>query len=213
MSFLKKRRKSSIKVKGLIILLLLVVALCIYTFYLLAPLHKKKLAYPPAPPAKKTPELKLPDYSYYCHQINQKTILFFERTGCSRKNIHLLKESPQKSKTKKWVYTEIEIYLPQNINLINISENLAKELKVFSPLKSKWETTEPNKVLFLICLNGVLSHSIILLHLPPQLAIIIDDLGENLALAKKFLALGIPLTFSILPNQTHSRTIEELAHN
>jgi polysaccharide deacetylase 2 family uncharacterized protein YibQ len=38
-----------------------------------------------------------------------------------------------------------------------------------------------------------------------RLAIVIDDIGYNLRMPRKFLALGLPLTFSILPNLPFSR--------
>lgn len=51
--------------------------------------------------------------------------------------------------------------------------------------------------------------------LPPpmaRVAIVIDDLGQDLEMAKKFLRVPLPLTFSILPFQQHSREIADLAH-
>jgi hypothetical protein len=37
-----------------------------------------------------------------------------------------------------------------------------------------------------------------------RLAIVIDDLGYNLSVPERLLALGLPLTFSIIPGQAHS---------
>ncbi|HOV84833.1 MAG TPA: divergent polysaccharide deacetylase family protein [Syntrophobacteraceae bacterium] len=42
-------------------------------------------------------------------------------------------------------------------------------------------------------------------------AIVIDDLGQDLQIAKRFLAVPLPLTYSILPYQQHSREIAHLA--
>lgn len=41
----------------------------------------------------------------------------------------------------------------------------------------------------------------------PKVAIVIDDLGQSLEMGKKFLALGVPLTYSILPYRPHSKTL------
>lgn len=41
----------------------------------------------------------------------------------------------------------------------------------------------------------------------PRVAIVVDDLGQDLELGKKFLSLGVPLTYSILPYRPHSRTL------
>jgi len=50
---------------------------------------------------------------------------------------------------------------------------------------------------------------------PPlgRIAIVIDDFGVNTEIAKKFLLLPFPVALSILPYQTHSREIAELAHS
>ncbi len=43
-------------------------------------------------------------------------------------------------------------------------------------------------------------------------AIVIDDLGPDLEIAKRFAALPFPVTLSVLPHQAHSRQIAEMAH-
>lgn len=51
---------------------------------------------------------------------------------------------------------------------------------------------------------------------PPTLArvaIVIDDFGQDLEMAKKFLEIPLPVTFSVLPYQSHSREIAQLAHD
>lgn len=45
-----------------------------------------------------------------------------------------------------------------------------------------------------------------------RVAIVIDDLGQDLEIAKKFLQVPLLLTFSVLPFQQHSREIADLAH-
>ena len=50
-------------------------------------------------------------------------------------------------------------------------------------------------------------------QLPARVAIVIDDLGEDLAFAKKLAGLPFPVTFSILPNCSHSAEIAALAHS
>jgi uncharacterized protein len=49
---------------------------------------------------------------------------------------------------------------------------------------------------------------------PPiaRVAIVIDDFGADLNIAKRFIELPIPITLSILPYQRYSREIAELAH-
>ena len=45
----------------------------------------------------------------------------------------------------------------------------------------------------------------------PRLTIVIDDLGGSLDQAKDILELGLPITFSILPNLTHTKDVDALA--
>ncbi|MBV9888193.1 MAG: divergent polysaccharide deacetylase family protein [Acidobacteria bacterium] len=46
----------------------------------------------------------------------------------------------------------------------------------------------------------------------PRLAIILDDLGQDYAVAEAVFALGYPLTISVLPNNPHSVDIAKEAH-
>lgn len=46
-----------------------------------------------------------------------------------------------------------------------------------------------------------------------RVAIVIDDFGPDMEMAKKFLNLPLAITFSILPYQRHSQDIAELAHS
>lgn len=49
---------------------------------------------------------------------------------------------------------------------------------------------------------------------PPigRVAIVIDDFGQDLKMAKRFLEIPLPITFAVLPHQRHSREIARLAH-
>jgi polysaccharide deacetylase 2 family uncharacterized protein YibQ len=51
--------------------------------------------------------------------------------------------------------------------------------------------------------------------LPPlgKVAIVIDDLGVDLKVAKDLLSIPLALTFSVMPQQSHSREISQLAHD
>ncbi len=50
---------------------------------------------------------------------------------------------------------------------------------------------------------------------PPigRVAIVIDDFGQDLKMAKEFLDIPLPITFSVLPHQPHSKEIARLAHS
>ncbi len=46
-----------------------------------------------------------------------------------------------------------------------------------------------------------------------RVAIVIDDFGQDLEVARKFLELPLALTFSVLPHQKYSQEVAELAHS
>jgi hypothetical protein len=46
----------------------------------------------------------------------------------------------------------------------------------------------------------------------PKMAIVIDDLGSDKEIAREILQLNLPITFSILPFTSHSKTIAKEAH-
>ncbi|SPF33914.1 conserved hypothetical protein [Syntrophobacter sp. SbD1] len=48
---------------------------------------------------------------------------------------------------------------------------------------------------------------------PSKIAIVIDDFGPDVRIARQFASLPFPVTLSILPHQAHSREIAELAHH
>ena len=47
----------------------------------------------------------------------------------------------------------------------------------------------------------------------PRIAIIIDDLGYDPKIAKKFISLHVPITFSILPYSPYRKKISRIAHD
>jgi polysaccharide deacetylase 2 family uncharacterized protein YibQ len=211
MALPKKRREPPFQVKGVIIFFILVIALCIYTFYFLVPSSKKKPEYISPPKPKRPIAPKIIDYTVTCRQINQQILLCAKNLGAQENDFRIVKEQSRQSTRKRWSHTEAEIYFPRTVDLSKASATLVAGLKDFSSLFSKDEKRK-NRFFLSVYLDGVLSHSFTLLHRPPQLAIIIDDLGQDLKQAKAFLDLGIPLTLSILPDQPYSRELEKMAH-
>ncbi|HJX30307.1 MAG TPA: divergent polysaccharide deacetylase family protein [Thermodesulfobacteriota bacterium] len=212
MSLQKKRREPPFQVKGVIIFFLVVIALCVYTFYFLVPSPaKKKPEYISTLKPKRPSAPKIKDYTATCRQINQQIFLCAKDLGAHEKDFRILKEQSLQRKGKRWIHTEAKIYFPRNVDLSEAAQTLVEELKDFPGLSSKREKEE-NQFSLSLWLDEVLSHSFTFLHRPPQLAIIIDDIGEDLKQTKEFLDLGIPLTLSILPDQSYSKGSEELAH-
>jgi polysaccharide deacetylase 2 family uncharacterized protein YibQ len=49
-------------------------------------------------------------------------------------------------------------------------------------------------------------------HARPKLAIVIDDFGPNISIARQFASLPFPVTLSVLPFQAYSSQIAKMAH-
>ena len=143
MSLQKKRREPPFQVKGVIIFFLVVLALCVYTFYFLVPSPpKKKPEFISTPKPKRPPELKIKDYTATCRQINQKILLCAKDLGAHEKDFRIFKEQSLQSKGKRWIHTEAEIYFPRNVDLSEAAQTLVEELKDFPGLSSKREKEE-----------------------------------------------------------------------
>ncbi len=101
-------------------------------------------------------------------------------------------------------------------------------------LRKRWNHTNPNNKSILIVSHfwGLLLGALSLVSLSsdatntatpqtndhqskemPQIAIIIDDIGDNLNAGKRAIALDQELTYSFLPHTQHAKQLAELAHS
>ena len=119
--------------------------------------------------------------------------------------------------TKQWDFTELEVTLTRDESVPEFKQLLSQNLKDLDGGVSleRVEKTGPNPV-FLIRVEGVMTHRLTLVrHLASKkatadiakVAIVIDDFGYDGRLARRFLQIEAPLSFSVLPNGTFSRTI------
>jgi uncharacterized protein len=137
-----------------------------------------------------------------------------------RKVIHRVQHKRQ------WDFTELEITLPQDQSLADIYTLFTKN---FEALKEK-VTLEGSKdrgpdLELLIRVDGSLTHRLAFFQGPkqalqkaqptpvPKVAIVIDDLGYDGRLAKRFLKIDGPLSFSVLPHGTFSKSIARRIHD
>ncbi len=69
-----------------------------------------------------------------------------------------------------------------------------------------------------IGVEGLLTHSIVVRWRDergggaPRVAVVIDDLGNNLLVARELVSLEIPLTLAVMPYRPFSKQVAELAH-
>ncbi|QGY41168.1 divergent polysaccharide deacetylase family protein [Pseudodesulfovibrio cashew] len=97
--------------------------------------------------------------------------------------------------------------------LKNLKTNLASRLP-----QAVVEPSAKNELALFI--NGLPTHRLLLESVPlalprpepegPELAVVIDDIGENLPILKGLLSLDFPVTLAVWPNATHTRESAEL---
>ena len=137
-----------------------------------------------------------------------------------RKVIHRVQHKRQ------WDFTELEITLSQEQSLAGIHTLFTKNIQPLTghaTLESS-ENRGPDLEL-LIRVDGSLTHRLAFFQGPkqalqkaqptpaPKVAIVIDDLGYDGKLAKRFLKIDGPLSFSVLPHGTFSKSIARRIHD
>jgi hypothetical protein len=147
--------------------------------------------------------------------------------GMKKDDVKLTLKKAEKDRVS-WSVYQIEITLHQDLPVQPVSESFKNQIRFSLPALSlqsrllengKYQLTIQQDEFTLAELTFVPASA----SKPPQIetkpaitgriAIVIDDLGPNLKIAREFLALNYPLTFSILPFYTHSKDIAAEAHS
>lgn len=130
------------------------------------------------------------------------------------------------SRALEWHLATIEILLPQDIKTERLTEALESAFRKLSIHPSPRMTTSSEGQITSVKLriNGLPTHILRLVtpkqaSLPPispvpvpevkkpKVALVIDDLGQDIRLADCFLKIDAPIAFAILPFQPHSQEI------
>lgn len=198
----KQGGKPRVQVQGLIVFLALVIAVCTYAFCFL-----------PSPPPKGAPVPTYPprrdlDHSVSCLQVHEKVRGFFVSCGVKDRDFTILAQHPVYEGSEKWLFIKALVSLPRTVSLSRATEELLTALRGFEV--SVTPGTRGQEVL--VRVQGKPACVVVLTGKPPALAIIIDDIGENLELTRAFLNLGIPLTLSLLPFRPHSQESARLVY-
>jgi hypothetical protein len=147
--------------------------------------------------------------------------------GMKKDDVKLTLKKAEKDRVS-WSVYQIEITLHQDLPVQPVSESFKNQIRFSLPALSlqsrllengKYQLTIQQDEFTLAELTFVPASA----SKPPQIetkpaitgriAIVIDDLGPNLKIARELLALNYPLTFSILPFYTHSKEIAAEAHS
>jgi polysaccharide deacetylase 2 family uncharacterized protein YibQ len=151
------------------------------------------------------------------NEVELKIYQSLRQQGVDASQIRFRKVIHRAQTTKQWDFTELEVTLTLDANLPKFEELLSKNLKDLGGKVSleRVENTDPNPV-FLIKVEGVVTHRLSLVRHPAtkkataeiaKVAIVIDDFGYDGRLARRFLEIDAPLSFSVLPNGTFSKSI------
>ncbi|MDY7037413.1 MAG: divergent polysaccharide deacetylase family protein [Thermodesulfobacteriota bacterium] len=133
------------------------------------------------------------------------------------KNIFFMAVNPKKEGEDHWEFTDILVELSDKNSLVKLGKIFEIEL---APLESvaiyNKERISNREIAYHIFTLGYYTHKIRLIFEDRQkkrlkhtlrIAIIIDDLGYDLDIAKSFIELDLPLSFSILPMAPYTKVI------
>ena len=151
------------------------------------------------------------------NEVELKIYQSLRQLGVDTSQISFRKVIHRAQPTKQWDFTELEVTLTPSESLPEFERLLSKNLKALGGQVSleRAKTTGPNPV-FLVRVDGVMTHRLTLVTHPAmkesaattaRVAIVIDDLGYDGRLARRFLQIDAPLSFSVLPNGTFSKSI------
>jgi len=128
--------------------------------------------------------------------------------------------------TKQWDFIELEVMISHDHSLSAIHKILSRNLQRLSG-QIRLETVQETQSILelLIRVEEILTHRIVLVLRPEhvrrkhaaakaaRVAIVIDDLGYDGKLARQFLKIEAPLSFSVLPHGTFSKDIAKRVHH
>jgi polysaccharide deacetylase 2 family uncharacterized protein YibQ len=140
--------------------------------------------------------------------------------GVVPSQVEFRKVVPRSLKATHWDYAELEVQLSRGQDLAKALKLLGANLTDVSG-KVTWKTSKRTAtgLEIVIKANGISTHRVALQKKKeepvvkpspptlPKIAIVIDDLGYDGRLARGFLEIDGPLSFSVLPYGTFSRSI------
>lgn len=144
------------------------------------------------------------------------------RSGVEEKDIFFLNIQPRNKNGHFWDFTEllIKCHDSQSAQLLEIT--IGEDLTALGPkVRLQNEKTPDGRLICHVFTEGFYTHKIDLTfdRQPkkvederPRLAIIIDDLGYDPSVARAFIQLDLPLSFSVLPSAPFTKRIVKEAN-
>ena len=145
--------------------------------------------------------------------------------GVQPPQVEFRKVTHRAQQNKRWDFTELDVVLIQNQDFLQVEELFARNLLAVGN-KVTWESRKKTTTQrdLLIRVEDILTHrlSLFLRGKPhrekssaetfARLAIVIDDLGYDSRLARRFIEIEGPLSFSVRPHGSASDRIARRVH-
>lgn len=173
----------------------------------------------PTLPIYEEVHIRPPRLHEHIGRIDRTVYEVLYRRGVVEKDILFTDVGPRTDNGYAWDFTEITIRFSDEAARQLVQRELLSELAGLGPEVECWRDAEPfDGTAFLVYARNRLTHRIFLVteeappepvlrkHLP-KVAIIIDDLGYDLAKARAFASLDLSLTLSVLPMASCTRDI------
>ena len=121
-------------------------------------------------------------------------------------------EEPQGAGVARWRHRRYELTIPAPEDP-NTLERLFAPLRAAARGVTVQVTEDALGARVHVGIDGLLTHSILVhwLGRRPRVAIIVDDLGNDLLIAREFVDVDAPLSFAVMPSRPFSRQVAELA--
>lgn len=139
-----------------------------------------------------------------------------EETGVDMKELQLEDVSLKRFHNRDYHYQKLRFPPVKDPDIFfdNVNSKLSK-------LDANATLNKEKKDCWLLTINGVETHKIFMKTSPkianvisaesPKMAIVIDDMGEDVSLAKGLIKTGLHITFSIWPSSSHAHKIAHMA--
>jgi polysaccharide deacetylase 2 family uncharacterized protein YibQ len=145
----------------------------------------------------------------------------FYTMGIPQEKILFISVLPRHKDGYNWDFYSIEARVPHRHLLSKTGREIRSRISDLNiPTQINLERESDNEIAYNIYRNGLYTHRLRIIvdsyQAPhrlscPKIGIIIDDLGYDSSLARAFMKLDLPLTFSILPFTPYTRLIAQKA--
>ena len=180
---------------------------CIAGFLFHSPRDRAKAPYP----AYEESQAREPDLLGKIKRIDQAVYACLYRNGTAEKDVSFLEVRPRSRNHLIWDFTDLLIKCRDEQSALALERNIVHALaNLGRGISVRKEKRPDGRIICRVHVNEFFTHKISLIYRPqqaslpkkerPKVAIIIDDLGYDSAVASSFLDLDLPLSLSVLPS-------------